>query len=47
MRDDWPTPEEMDIEAVRLGLMTEEERIRRGYRRILQRMYERRNGRSP
>lgn len=28
------TPDELDIEAVRLGLMTEEDRIKAAYRRI-------------
>lgn len=34
----WPskTPEERDAEMVALGFMTEEERIRRAYRRIHQ-----------
>ena len=38
-----PTAEEMDQSLVDLGFITEEERIQRGYRRILQRMYERRS----
>jgi hypothetical protein len=41
-----PDPDEMDREAVRLGWMTEEERISAAYARIHARQL-RRRGRSP
>lgn len=41
----WPTPDERDEELVRLGLITEEERIRRAYERIHADMLKRRFGR--
>lgn len=38
----FPDPDEMDIEAVRLGFMTEEERISAAYQRIFARQLKRR-----
>jgi hypothetical protein len=38
----WPDPDEMDREAVRLGWMTEEERISAAYQRIFARQLRRR-----
>lgn len=37
----WPSPEEMDAEEVRLGFITEEQRIERAYQRIFKRALER------